>query len=633
MVNVIIPTNGLGSRFQNEGYSMPKPLINVLGKRMIFWVIDSLNLSDDDILTIPYNTALNKHNFKQIIEAHYPNIKINFVPINRETVGAVETVLIGLQSLDDDNNDPCLVVDCDTFYEENILGAFKSDPSNCVFYFEDETERDIFSFIEISRGLVLNIKEKIRISNNACTGAYGFDSKYNLIQRCVNILHRGRFKTNNEFYMSSVYSMMIEDGKAIKAHKVTDFTCVGTPSQLKLFCEMNSSKNKKRFCFDLDSTLVTKPTIEGDYSSVKPIQRNINYLKFLRDCGHTIIICTARRMRTHSGNVGSVVADIGKVTFDTLDRFNIPYDEIYFGKPYADFYIDDLGVDSNDFIDKATGYYDTITKPRDFNSIEIFGDHIIKRGKIDGELYYYQNIPEDLEYLKDLFPSLLEVGEDYLKLKRIHGLTASRLLLEGSFDIDYLDQILGDLGRLHVEEVQHWNVNNKTEVLDTLKNQFADRFNSLRDSSHNLNYEVINCASEFIDSYLDELKDAPNYLFGMIHGDPVFTNILIEDKTDSVKFIDMRGKIGDTYTICGPVVYDLAKIYQSLTGYDAILNSVDYTPDKELIDFFLNTCEEHYNISSDKIRKLTGCLYLSLIPLHNNENCVAFFNKAEELLK
>jgi hypothetical protein len=37
-------------------------------------------------------------------------------------------------------------------------------------------------------------------------------------------------------------------------------------------------------------------------------------------------------MQTHHGNVGAVIRDIGKVTLDQLSNFEIPYDEIHFGK-------------------------------------------------------------------------------------------------------------------------------------------------------------------------------------------------------------------------------------------------------------------------------------------------------------
>ncbi|CAF1536015.1 unnamed protein product [Adineta steineri] len=80
-----------------------------------------------------------------------------------------------------------------------------------------------------------------------------------------------------------------------------------------------------RFCFDLDNTLVSYPTIYGDYNSVEPKIHNIQLVRELHMAGHYIIIQTARRMKTHQGNVGAVIADIGKITLETLTKFNIPY--------------------------------------------------------------------------------------------------------------------------------------------------------------------------------------------------------------------------------------------------------------------------------------------------------------------
>ena len=44
-MNIIIPIGGIGQRFKDEGYDMPKPLISVLGKPMIYLVINSLQLN------------------------------------------------------------------------------------------------------------------------------------------------------------------------------------------------------------------------------------------------------------------------------------------------------------------------------------------------------------------------------------------------------------------------------------------------------------------------------------------------------------------------------------------------------------------------------------------------------------
>ena len=48
---LIIPLGGLGTRFKKFGYKNPKPLVNVFGKPIIFWLLD--NLSCDEVL-IPY---------------------------------------------------------------------------------------------------------------------------------------------------------------------------------------------------------------------------------------------------------------------------------------------------------------------------------------------------------------------------------------------------------------------------------------------------------------------------------------------------------------------------------------------------------------------------------------------------
>ena len=98
-------------------------------------------------------------------------------------------------------------------------------------------------------------------------------------------------------------------------------------------------------------------------------------------------------MRSTGGNIGKVNATIGKITFDILDKFNIPYDELYFGKPYADVYIDDLAINCFDNLEKI-GSIMTKNKPRDFNLIDLNSiNTVTKKGKdLDGEIYYYKNI-------------------------------------------------------------------------------------------------------------------------------------------------------------------------------------------------------------------------------------------------
>lgn len=97
-----------------------------------------------------------------------------------------------------------------------------------------------------------------------------------------------------------------------------------------------------RICIDLDGVICQLKKKSGeDYATLEPVDGAVKKLQSLKKAGHYIIIYTARRMKTHQGNQGKVVADIGLLTIHWLQQHQIPYDEIYFGKPWADVYLDD----------------------------------------------------------------------------------------------------------------------------------------------------------------------------------------------------------------------------------------------------------------------------------------------------
>ena len=96
-----------------------------------------------------------------------------------------------------------------------------------------------------------------------------------------------------------------------------------------------------RICIDIDGTICEAKKDEQTYLSVAPTKGAVQALKDFRNKGHYIILYTARHMRTCNHNVGQVVAKQGKNLLNWLDNNEIPYDEIIFGKPLADIYIDD----------------------------------------------------------------------------------------------------------------------------------------------------------------------------------------------------------------------------------------------------------------------------------------------------
>lgn len=107
----------------------------------------------------------------------------------------------------------------------------------------------------------------------------------------------------------------------------------------------------KRLIVDLDDTLSFKTGV--DYISARcnfNIREKLIYYKGL---GFTIVINTARNMRTYEGNIGMINANTLPVIISWLEKHNIPYDEIYTGKPWCGFdgfYVDDKAVRPAEFV-------------------------------------------------------------------------------------------------------------------------------------------------------------------------------------------------------------------------------------------------------------------------------------------
>ena len=604
-MNVIIPIGGTGQRFKEENYYLPKPLINVLGKPMIYRVINSLKLNTDDNIIIIYNNQLKDFNFESLINFYFPNKNIKFITLNHLTKGAAETVLIGLNemSLKELNNE-YLLIDCDTFYEEDIISLYKeSQHKNSIFYSHNTDPKPIFSYIKTQKNeKIIEIKEKNKISDKANTGAYGFENGHLLKKYCKKILNN-----TGEPYISHAYNEMLKENIEVYGIKIDKFNCVGTPLQLKVFCNKNKHKSEKlRMCFDLDNTLVSYPKEPGNYNSVEPINKNIQFLRLLKELGHTIIIYTARRMKTHSGNIGGVVADIGKITLNTLEEFNIPYDEIYFGKPYANFYIDDLAINPMLSLDKSLGIFNTHTTPRDFNKIEYKDDKVIKFTSNKGEVFWYQNIPEDI---KDLFPKVYEAKNNNLVLENIEGINYSYLYINKNLNISDLTNLFQNMERLH---------QNSNSLPNTYKDIYSNYVLKLTNRYYKNKslYNRIPFSKKIFNTLNKRLREYEDNNQGnqkIIHGDPVFTNIL-KTKTQ-IKFIDMRGKLGDEMTLEGDIWYDYAKIYQSIIGYDFILNDIEI--DNIYIHPFIKHFESQFNKEElYNIKTITASLLFTLLPLH-----------------
>ncbi len=108
---------------------------------------------------------------------------------------------------------------------------------------------------------------------------------------------------------------------------------------------------------DIDGTLCEKKPKNVDYIDLKPNEKVLKKLLEYKDSGYYIILYTSRNMRTHEGNIGKINSNTAKIIFEWLDKFNIPYDEIFFGKPWCGrngFYVDDKAIRPSEFVNLSS---------------------------------------------------------------------------------------------------------------------------------------------------------------------------------------------------------------------------------------------------------------------------------------
>jgi capsule biosynthesis phosphatase len=96
-----------------------------------------------------------------------------------------------------------------------------------------------------------------------------------------------------------------------------------------------------RICIDLDGVIAELRKPGETYADVKPVPGAVERVRTLRAAGHYVILYTARHMKTCDGNTSKVIARQGLTTLRWLEEHGIEVDEIMFGKPHADVYIDD----------------------------------------------------------------------------------------------------------------------------------------------------------------------------------------------------------------------------------------------------------------------------------------------------
>jgi len=233
-LNILIPMAGAGSRFEQAGYTFPKPLIDVKGKPMIQVVVENLNM-DANFIFVVRKEHRERYNLDSLRKLIAPGCQI--VETDGLTEGAACTALLAKDFID--NDAPLFFANSDQFVEWD---------SNEFMYKMNETNADggiisftathpKWSFAKINEeGLVTEVAEKNPISDIATVGYYYWKHGSDFVKYAEQMIRKD-IRVNNEFYVCPVFNEAVGDGKQIRTFDIPKMWGLGTPEDLKYYLE------------------------------------------------------------------------------------------------------------------------------------------------------------------------------------------------------------------------------------------------------------------------------------------------------------------------------------------------------------------------------------------------------------
>ncbi len=233
-MKIIVPMAGHGSRFANRGFTTPKPLIPVAGQPMVRWALKSVE-------DIPYSGIVfvilaehdQRYGLSAALRAEFdPACEVITLP--GVTEGQLCTVLAARDLID--ANEDILIISSDTYIVSRLGQDIASRPADCAGIISvADMPGDRWSFARTdASGRVVEVAEKVRISDHASTGLYYFSNGHEFVE-IGDAMIRAQEKTRGEFYVIPVYQKLIGRGRSVYISQAGQMWDMGTPEALAAF--------------------------------------------------------------------------------------------------------------------------------------------------------------------------------------------------------------------------------------------------------------------------------------------------------------------------------------------------------------------------------------------------------------
>lgn len=238
-INIVITMGGLGSRFRDAGYTVPKYMIEAKGKTLFEWSLISLEGYRDAASKFIFIAMQDEENdVLKFIREKCDKLDIpeyHVILLDYLTDGQATTAMLAEKYWDKD--EALLIYNIDTYVEPGYMnsGELKGDGFIPCF----KGEGDHWSFVRLDKdGKAAEIKEKVRISEHCTLGAYYFKSCV-LYADLYHDYYGPSYKGRAEKYVAPLYDHLLTKGGEIYISDVPveKVHVLGTPEELKTFLQ------------------------------------------------------------------------------------------------------------------------------------------------------------------------------------------------------------------------------------------------------------------------------------------------------------------------------------------------------------------------------------------------------------
>lgn len=240
----LIPMAGLGSRFSNDGYRLPKPLIEVSGQPMIIQVIRSLPPAKRHIFIVRQE-HITDYQIDQVIKKELPEAEI--VSLQETTDGQATTCLLGLANVADDED--VFIASCDNSFLYNQTNyhelRLKKDVDAIFWTFTDndllEAKPESWGWcrLDVDGQTITDMSVKIPVSDNprhdhAIVASFYF-KRAGDFRVAYEAMRMADHRINGEFYVDAMPIFLKQIGKRSVIFDIDLYVGWGKPTDLYLY--------------------------------------------------------------------------------------------------------------------------------------------------------------------------------------------------------------------------------------------------------------------------------------------------------------------------------------------------------------------------------------------------------------